>query len=212
MQGRQDYKERYTNLKNMPSIEELKAQIHQVRQQLFQQLPDIALRNTIIAKGMAEKNIREIGFGAKYSGNKLPAWFFDGKQKSDAGKAYIKRVEKRDEKNATTKNGVITYAEDSGMTWAELRQAEGLPIDHVDLGFTNKMWAGLGPQEPYFRGTMIICPLGGSTREVVDKLNWNRQRYGDFLGRVLGETELEMLTLVARNRLKKVFTDNGFNF
>lgn len=183
-------------------IDDIRRQLQRVKQELNEKLPDFALINTITAKALIERNIREFGFGAHYSGNKLPTWFFDGRAKSKAGEAFIKAQEKRD---AAAKEG-----DDTGMTWADLRRAEGLPVDHVDLGFTNKMWAGLGPQRPYYEGGRLHCPLGGSTKEVVDKLNWNRDRYGDFLGKVLTKKEIDILREVLTDEIAKVFENNGF--
>lgn len=194
----------------MADINELRQRLENVRQEVLNQLPDIAVSNTIVAKALVERNIREIGFGAKYSGNKLPAWFFLGKEKSNSGKAFIEKKKKEDESKATTKNGVTTYAEDAGMTWSDLRKAEGLPTDHVDLGFTNKMWAGLTPAAPYYANGVLMCPLAGNSAEVVDKLNWNRDRYGDFFGKVIGEKEIAALTAAAMGKINVILKENGF--
>lgn len=186
----------------MADINDLRIRLANVKKQVQEALPDMALTNTIAAKALIERNIRDIGFGAHYSNNKLPAWFFEGKAKSKAGEAYIKSVEKRDQ---SAKEG-----DDTGMTWAELRTAEGLPTDHVNLSFTNKMFAGLGPLQTYFVNGVIYCPLGGSTQEVVDKLNWNRERYGDFLGKVLTNKELEVLRDVILETIGGILKNNGF--
>lgn len=194
----------------MPDVNDLHARLEQLKMDLHAALPAIAQEVTIAAKALIERNIREKGFGANYSTNKLPAWFFFGKAKSKAGEEFIKRVQALDDKNATVVDGKKVYAADSGLTWAQLRQAEGLPVDHVDLSFTNKTWAGLGPQQPYFEGVIIRCPLGGNTQEVVEKLNWNRDRYGDFFGKVLQAKEIEILTGLVKERGRDIFIKNGF--
>lgn len=178
----------------MPDINDLRARLLKLKQEIQQALPDIALTNTITAKALVERKIREVGFGAKYSNNKLPAWFFLHKEKSKAGEAYIKSKIKDKER----------------MNWSDLRQAEGLPVDHVDLSFTNKTWAGLGPQQPYFEGDIIICRLGGNTVEVVNKLNYNRIRYGDFFGKVLGKKEVDILTTSVLAQIGVILKNNGF--
>lgn len=186
----------------MASTTDLLDRIKKARQEILQVLPDIATRNTVVAKALIERAIREKGFGAMYSNNKLPTWFFDGKEKSNAGKSFIAAQKKKD---ATADEG-----EEVGMTWEDLRRAEGLQTDHVDLGFTNKMWAGMGPQQPFYNGKTIVVPLGGNTREVVDKMNWNRDRYGDYLGKMLGAKEIEILSGVALDEIGLILKNNGF--
>lgn len=194
----------------MPTIADLQRQIKSAREQLLAALPELAIENTINGKSLAERKIREVGFGAKYSNNRVPAWYFLGEQKSKAGEAYILKKQAYDEKNAKTVDGEKVYAEDAGVTWAELRQAEGLQTEHVDLGFTNKMWAGLVPEAPYFEGGKIICQLAGTNVEVINKLSWNFQHYGDFFAKVLGPKEIEMMTLVLADRVRAILINNGF--
>lgn len=185
-------------------------QIKQAKADLQNALPELALRNTIAAKALVERNIREFGFGAQYSNNRIPAFRFLGQEKSKAGERFIRQRMKEDDKNATIVNGEKIYAEGAGMTWAELRQAEGLQADHVDLGFTNKMWAGMQPQEPYYSGGVIICPLGGNSVEVINKWTWNNLRYGNFFGKALGEKEIEALTAALVEQVGLILRKNGF--
>lgn len=194
----------------MAELNDLIQQIQNIRQQLQQALPDIALANTVIAKALVERKIRNIGFGVKYSNNRVPAWFFLGKELNGTGKAFLAAKIKKDELETHTQDGVKYYGEENGITWAQFRQAQGLPVDHVNLSYTNKMWAGIGPQQPYFENGVIICPLGGNTVEVVNKLNWNRDRYGDFFGKVLGKDEVQILTVAVVERVNQIFIDNGF--
>lgn len=194
----------------MADINDLRERLLKVREELIAALPEMALSNTLVAKGLVERKIRQIGFGAKYSENKLPAWFFLKKGKSNAGNAFVAAKEKKDNKGTKEKDGVKIYPDDWGMTWKDLRRVEGLPVDHVDLGFTNKTWDGLLPQEPYYREGRIYCPLGGSTAEVVDKLNWNRARYGDFFGKVLTEKEIEIMTAAILDDVRVILKNNGF--
>ncbi len=195
----------------MADIDDLIKRLQAVREEFISALPDIAVETTITAKALVERNIREIGFGAQYSNTKVPAWFFLHKAKSNAGEAFIEKKIKQDEKGTKTKDGKKIYPPDEGMAWRDLREAEGLPVDHVDLSFTNKLWAGLGPQEPFFEGQIIRCPLGGNTQEVINKLNWNRARYGDFFGKVLQQKEIDILTGVVVDRVRQIFFNNGFN-
>jgi hypothetical protein len=194
----------------MPDVSVLIKQIRQARTDLENALPELAIRNTINGKALAERKIREIGFGAKYSNNRVPAWYFLGEWKSKAGEAYVLNKQAYDEKNAKIVDGEKIYADDAGVTWAEMRQAEGLQSDHVDLGFTNKMWAGLIPEEPYFEGGKIVCRLAGNTVEVINKLSWNFKHYGDFFSKVFTETEVNILAAALAEEVKIILINNGF--
>lgn len=187
----------------MADIQELGNKIRAIREAIKTALPDLAIQNSINAKSIIERNIRVVGFGAQYSGNKIPAWLFEGKEKSNAGKNYIESVKKKDAK--------AKEDEDQGMTWADLRMAEGLPTDHVDLSFTNKMWAGITPLKPYYENGILYAPLGGTTQETVNKLNWNRDRYGDFMGKMLGDKELEALRNATLRSIDTIIRENGID-
>lgn len=178
----------------MANIEELRERIKAVRQQVFDKLPELAIQNTILAKALIEKNVRDVGFGAEYSGTAIPAFFFKGRELNKQGEAFIEEKIEADE----------------NMTWADLRRAQGLPTDHVNLSYTNKMWAGMGPQTPVYKDGVIVSNLGGNTQEVVDKMNWNKARYGDFLGKVLTQKEVEILTQVLIDELGVILKNNGF--
>lgn len=194
----------------MPDISELLTHIRQAKADLKNALPELATMNALNGKALAERKIREVGFGAKYSNNRVPAWYFIGEHKSKAGEDYILKKQAYDEKNAKIVDGEKVYADDAGVTWAELRQAEGLQSDHVDLGFTNKMWAGLLPEAPYYEGGKIVCQLAGATVEVINKLSWNFQHYGDFFSKVLTETEINIMALALAEKVKEILINNGF--
>lgn len=194
----------------MATIADLQERLREAKKELLAALPELAIENTINGKALAERKIREIGFGAKYSGNRVPAWYFVGQQLNKAGENYLINKTKLDEKNSKIVNGERVYAPDSGVTWGELRQAQGLQVDHVDLGYTNKMWAGLVPEAPYFEDGKIICQLAGNNTEVINKLSFNFQRYGDFFAKVLGPKEIEVMTLALADKINTILINKGF--
>ncbi len=177
----------------MPDINDLKKKFQEVREAIYKELPDVVLLLTVTAKSIAEKKLRQQGMGAKYSETTYPAFFLEGKEKSGAGKKYIEKA----------------IEDDVEVNWKGLRQAEGLPTDFVNLSFTNKMWAGMGPQTPYWKDGVVYSPLGGNTIEVVNKMNWNYDRYGDFLGKQLGKDEIAVLQVVAKNKVIKILKLKG---
>ena len=191
----------------MADIDVLRQRLKNIRQQMETALPDIAVILTMSAKALAEKTIRDEGFGAQYSTKHVPAFFLLGKEKSNAGRNFIENKIKQDEKNTHVQDGVKYYPADDGLNWKELREAEGLPTDHVNLSFTNKMWAGIGPQDVQVRGGVYVCPLGGSTAEVVDKLKWQFSRYGDFFSKVL-VPQMPLLQQTVITEVQKVLKAN----
>ena len=71
--------------------------------------------------------------------------------------------------------------DDDLVSWGEFRKAQGLQNDYVDLTYSGRMFAGLTIIEKFAEGTRFVARLGGSDREVDEKLDWNSKRYGDFL-------------------------------
>lgn len=156
----------------MPDLNDFKKQIAAIRQAVAEKLPDIATSLTLSAKALAERRTKDAGFGEIYSENKIPSWFLTGKELNAAGPAYIKRVNKQ--------------KVDRGLgNWKEFRAAQGLQTGHVDLSFTNKMWANMQPLEARIVDGVISAPLGATNIEAQNKMNWNRDRYGDFIGKAL---------------------------
>lgn len=176
-------------------------------------LPDIAMVLVITAKGMAERAIREKGFGYKYSENRIPAWFLHGKELNGSGLAYLEKhgvksdgtqgegKKKRRKKGETADPGRY----DTTVTWGEFREAQGLQSMFVDLGYSNKMWADMSPVEIRQEAEGIVrALLGARTRENQDKMNYNRERYGDFIGKALGKGAREILTDVIIDEVEQV--------
>jgi hypothetical protein len=140
-------------------------------QQILDGLVKISEEVALDFKALSVRNVQENGVG-EYSKNKLPYFYFLGadKTKSNAGIKFIADVGKDPKKKK------------EGLTWAELRDAEGLQTDHVDLTFTGEMFRNLkilGTNVQ--KGGRVITLLGTDHPETINKLKWNAERYGDFL-------------------------------
>lgn len=164
----------------MPSLDDFKRNLAKIEAEIRAKLPEVATLLTITAKALAERKIRDHGFGAVYSLNKIPAWFLEGKELNAAGGIFLKKVDKQ--------------KEDRGLTnWKEFRQAQGLQTEFVDLGYSNKMWAGMGPIGVENRGDIVFAPLGGTNAEVQQEMDYNQIRYGDFIGKALEAEDFNLL-------------------
>lgn len=185
----------------MASIQDFKERLQQIREAVQAKLPDIAVVLTLSAKALAERNIKDKGFSRVYSVNKIPAWFLHGKELNASGVTFLKNhgVNEKGEQGAAKKKRRKKKGDpdpghfDTMTNWKEFRQAQGLQTDHVDLSYSNKMFANMQPVKLEQRGDQYFALLGATNKEAQDKMNWNRDRYGDFIGQALTEEDRKTL-------------------
>ena len=170
--------------------------LEEFRDMLPTVLPDVATSVSMAGKALAERVIKEKGFGDTYSTKKVPAWFMEGKTLNGKGVAYLKGLEEQ-----------ATEAEPAETNWSELRAAQGLQTGYVDLSYSNKMWAGMFPQEVQVNLFEYVAPLGNNTTEGQNKMNWNFERYGDFIGKVLTGDNRDIMYDVAYDELVRLMDD-----
>lgn len=185
----------------MATLDDFHTRMEQMKSELTKRLPDIAIILTLSAKALSERNIKDKGFGAMYSQNKYPAFFLHGKELNGKGLKFLqdrgvdatgkqgKGKKKRRKRGETGDPGVY----DTLTNWGEFRAAQGLQVAHVDVSYSNKMWANMAPLEPVVTGNKVIAPLGATNREAQDKMNYNRDRYGDFIGKSLSKNDMLIL-------------------
>ncbi len=194
----------------MADLKDLKERIKQIREAVENKLPDIAITLTLSAKAIAERNIKEKGFGAKYSETKVPAWFLHGKELNARGTKFLEDhgvnpqtgaqgegKKKRRKKKGDPDPGTF----DRFTNWGEFRGAQGLQNMFVDLSYSNKMFANMQPVRIEQQGHIYRAPLGATNVEAQDKMNWNRDRYGDFIGKALSDQDRNTLTDVVVNEV-----------
>lgn len=187
----------------MPDISEFSKRLKEIEAAVLQKMPEIAITLTLSAKALAERNIKEKGFGFKYSQNKIPAWFLHGKELNQKGTKFLEdrgvnpqtgaqgeAKKKRRKKGETADPGHF----DKTTNWGEFRSAQGLQNAFVDLSYSNKMFANMQPVRVEQKGDLYLAPLGATNTEARDKMNWNRDRYGDFIGKALTEEDRNTLT------------------
>lgn len=191
-------------------LQELINALKDVRDALPEALASTATSMSLTGKALAERTIKDKGFGESYSTTSMPAYFFKGfKGKNGTtylpqylnkrGLAYIESIEKR-QAQENKKNKTSFRAK---ISWAELRKAQGLQTGHVDLTYSGKMWAGMFPQEVIVEGYKYIAPLGATNKEAQDKMNWNFEQYGDFIGATLTSDNLDMIYNVGIDELMR---------
>lgn len=174
----------------MASLEDLKKKLIDIRNDLPNIMLEAATSMSLTGKALAEREIKDQGFGEMYSNTKVPAWFMTGKELNAGGRTFIER--KKAEKEPTN--------------WKEFREAQGLQSGYVDLSYSNEMWSGMFPQKPYQAGTLFIAPLGHNNRAGQDKMNWNRDRYGDFMGKALRSKHDQMAEVATAEIVRLITT------
>lgn len=181
----------------MANLDDFKNRTKQIREALAERLPAIAETLAISAKAMAERRMKSQGFGILYSQNPVPAWFFRGKELNQRGTTFLNTGKVKGKKTGKPKPLEET-------TWGEFRTAQGLQSAFVDLSYSNKMWANMAPVEVQERGPVVIAYLGATNKEAQNKMNWNRDRYGDFIRKSLNDEDGKILAEVVINELAAV--------
>lgn len=171
-------------------LAELRRKLEAFRDNPEQDLLQLATTISITGKALANRTIVDKGIGYTYSKNPVPTFFFHEKELNASGASFLERLNKK----ATEEDPALT-------TWGEFRAAQGLQNDHVDLTYTGKMWSGMFPKEAYQQGSKFIAPLGHNNTEGQNEMNWNFERYGDFVGKALTGDNLETLGKMAQEEL-----------
>lgn len=193
----------------MATLKDLNTQLERMKEAITQELPGIVTTVVVTAKALAEREIKENGFGATYSRGKYPAFFLYGKQLNQKGESFLKAHGVNTEGKQTDKvqkgkkdtKRALTYAERL-TNWAEFREAQGLQVEHVDLSYSNKMFANMGPGEPEISGTKVTVLLGATNQEAQKKMNYNFIRYGNFIQKALiSEKQQQLLREVMRREI-----------
>lgn len=139
-----------------------------LRQRLETELPNVLLatvvdttsqiRNRSIENGIFVDAIE--GAKATYSTNEIPTFFFKAKVKNQGGRDYLK-------------NNPLG-------TWHDFKQAQGMPGQYVNLSYTGRFWANLGPGPLIQLGRVYSFEVSVSDGEVLKYADYLVDNYGEF--------------------------------
>lgn len=196
----------------MPDINELREKFKQMREAVESRLPDIVATLALTAKAFAERNIKDMGFGPNYSSVKYPAWFLHGKELNAAGRTFLAQrgVNSAGVQGATKKKRRKSKGDpdpgyfDKLTNWGEFREAQGLQSEHVDLSYSNRMFSNIQIVRFETEGTIYKAILGGTNEEDQNKMNWNRDRYGNFINKALTEENKNAMGELVITEISKV--------
>lgn len=181
-------------------------------EEVEKRLPEIATVLTLAAKAIAERRIKDQGFAAVYSQVQVPAWFLHGKELNQRGTKFLQDhgvqpngsqgegKKKRRKKKGDPDPGHF----DKTTNWGEFREAQGLQNAFVDLSYSNKMWANMGVVSFTKTEKIVRAMLGATNTEAQNKMNWNRDRYGDYITKGLKEEDRPILTEVVGQEIIKI--------
>jgi len=192
----------------MATIKDLDNILEQMKEAIRQRLPDALTTMVVTAKALAEREIVQNGIGAKYSKEKYPAFFLAGKELNQKGTTFLAahgvdttgKQTRNVQKGKKSTKRTLEYA-DTLVNWEEFREAQGLQGNHVDLHYSNKMYANMGPQAPEQDGEVTRVRLGATNKEAQDKMNWNYERYGNFIMKALTDESKALLKQVLRDEV-----------
>lgn len=171
----------------MKTLKDLIEGLKNVEKELPKVLSESAEIMAHDGKALAEYKIKKEGFGAYYSTKTVPSFFLYDKTLNNRGKSYLDNLD-----------GELT-------NWSGLREAQGLQTRFVDLSYSSKMWSGMRPDGVQEVNGVYYCVMGHNNNEGKNKMNWNFERYGDFIGKAL-EGEEETLKEVGVENLEKLLT------
>lgn len=172
----------------------------------FQNNLDNAIEKTVVglfpvmqeaalgAKAMLRKRIQEQGLNKQYSTNKLPIFFFRGRGLQKGTERFLDKKSKEGE----------------GVSYKEWRGANGLPTNNVRLTFTGKMMDGWNIPFVERKGLVVKGSISGSSKEVQNKLKWNKSRFPDFDKPNDAEKKIIIDNLI-KPRLVELLQKNLFN-
>lgn len=136
--------------------------------ELLAQAPRIVQVQAQTALALVTLRIQSQGLGVPYSTKGVPVYFFEGRAQNAAGRDYIKRKEKEKGKARLG-------------TWQEFKQAQGYGSTSVNLTYTGRMFRSLTTIFAGFSGLIYTARIVASDQEEAQKVQYNMDRYGDFL-------------------------------
>ena len=196
------------------TIDEAIDKIDQAIASIEAEMEDVAKDLALNAMALIVNRIQQQGIeGRQYSKNKLPEFYFFGRELNAGGKALIDDKARRKRREGLKEAGLKVrkskkYDEmDQGISYEEWRRANGLQVAHADLTFSGRMWQNLGIIGVVRQGDVWVAVVGGFDKEAKDKLTWNAARFGDFF--MVTPDEERILQETFKNKVTELIKSVG---
>lgn len=137
------------------------------------------------------EQIRKVGFGKQYKTKTYSAHYLRGKELNASGKTFIENKIKAKEKT----------------NWQQLRAAQGLQVQFVDLYYSGQMLNSTGLIRNNTASYRYYSIIGGRNAEAKAKLAANYKRYGNFLyptpaqGQIMGTRAVNLIGVIYKRIL-----------
>lgn len=208
------------------SADEFRSSVSRLEQLLTDQLPRINERMALDCAGMVKDRLVNDGVRAdgsklgKYSDVEIPLFFYkNGKLHAPfssplnkGGEALVEKVKKA---NRLKKNGGQREpgGEIKGISYKQLREAEGRQTDFVDLKMSGETMRDIGPVKQVISGFKVVTHVGSKNTKVraggvtTDKVldGWSKQ-YGNVLEP--NRAEAEVLKKLLQEQVLKLIRES----
>lgn len=151
----------------MSSLSEIQIAIQHARQQLQAAIEPEALRAGADAAALVENRIvtkgekSEGGKLSAYSDKPVPAFYFFGRSRNNAGEQAVRRKAKKRE----------------SVSYKEFRELNGLNTANKNLEFTGEMWQGFGVTGArMIRPGVVEVTIGGKNSRTTALLGYHSER------------------------------------
>lgn len=173
------------------SIQELKDKLARAQRALSVGLEQETLRAGADLVAVIENRVVTTGQNANggafspYSQVKVPAFWFYGRSRNNAGEQAVKRAAKKKE----------------GVSYYDFRRANGLNTGKKNFEFTGEMWQGFGVKAARQAGPgRWEVVFGGKTQRTIDLIKWHSQREGIDIT-LASEQEIQQVGRAVQQRL-----------
>ncbi len=174
------------------SIDDFIDRVKRLKSELEKEGGPIMERTAMSARALIERRIKTEGIGSYSTKKSAPAFYFYGKGNNKGKeKDFIKEKSKKID------------GESQYTNWAEFRESQGLQSGHVDVTFSGRTWNNLKVTNVDKVGQLrFVARLSNDQELEAKKMEWNTERYGEFLK--TNEEEEEKLVKIIDGELQRV--------
>lgn len=182
------------NIRVMADTTEIRDKVQRAKAAIIAALEAEALRAGADIAALVENRIVDKGQKADggtlspYSTKPVPAFFYLGKSRNNAGENAVKKKAKQKQP----------------ISYRDFRQINGLNVGHKSLEFTGEMWQGFGPVSARtIRPGIVEVTIGGRNERTSSLLGYHSDREGTNITEPSRE-ELRIITVGINERFKKI--------
>lgn len=167
------------------TLETLISRLSDLEKDLQSKAPSILMSSGKAFLEAKKRQILSSGVG-RYSSKKFYPSALKGKELTSSGRSFIEEKIKSKTK----------------INWASLRKAEGLQTSYVDLYYSGHMWNSTIAKKANSSTYVFYITIGAKNKLAQKKLNYNFERYGDFLSP--NKSQLDVIKKELKNNVSNL--------